>query len=390
MLTFSNSSMLMSVLFSNILLMVLYFIFRNTKLMMDIGYKLLVLFITITVLRLLFPFEIAYSTNIYFPQDLSNLIICFKTDFIRIGNHSLSIWHISLMIWAAGSAITMIRYLLRRHSFHAMILSLGTDISAEEPYHSLLDAVCQKHDKKNLFHIVKLYGITSPMITGIRRPYILIPEDFDADIQDMYYIFSHEAAHFFHHDLLLKLFSEFLCILYWWNPFVVLLKRQIATMLELRIDLQITNSPDPQERINYLNCLIRAARAEASVSTFAETAISFCNTNESLLTQRFSIIMNAPRKKADQRKQLLFSLFIIGLYIISIVFIFEPFFIPEDIEGFWARPDNAYLIENPDGTYDFYCDNEYKSTLPRVDDSMADLTIYQYDAKQAGPPHICP
>lgn len=54
MLTFSNSSMLMSLLFSNILLMILYLIFRNTEVMIDIGYKLLVLFIAVTALRFLF------------------------------------------------------------------------------------------------------------------------------------------------------------------------------------------------------------------------------------------------------------------------------------------------------------------------------------------------
>lgn len=384
MLTFSNSSMLMSLLFSNILLIILHCIFRNKKFMMDIGYKLLVSFIIITVLRFLFPFEIAYSTNINLPSTLSHIIICFKDPFINIGHYTLSIWHIFLIIWAVGSCIAMIRCLLSYRSFHRMILSLGTDITSEEPFESIMGKICQKYNKKNPFHIVKLYGITSPMITGIRNPYILIPEDFDVEVQDMYYILSHEAAHFFHHDLLLKFFSEFLCILYWWNPFVVLLKRQIATMLELRIDLQITNSSDPQDQINYLNCLINAAKAASFNPVSAESAISFCNTNESLLTQRFFIIMNGSQKKRNRRKQLLFSFFFVGLFFFSIFFIFEPYCISSEAleEGFLATPDNSYLIKNPNGTYDFYYNDIYQSTLSRVDDSLLGLPIYKREELQ--------
>ena len=41
MLAFSLSSTLMTVLFSNALIIFLYFIFRNTDFMMELGYRLL-------------------------------------------------------------------------------------------------------------------------------------------------------------------------------------------------------------------------------------------------------------------------------------------------------------------------------------------------------------
>ncbi len=378
MLTFSSSSVLMSILFSNIMLVILYFIFRNSRIMMDIGYKLLVLFIGITILRFLFPFEIPYSTNILFPEKLSDiLILCFKETLINAGSLSLSGFQILLVIWTAGSCIAMLRYLLSCRSFHKTIKTKGIDISAEEPYHSLLEEICRKSGKKNRFHVINLSSIPSPMITGIRKPYILIPENFDMKEQDLYYILSHETAHFFHHDLLLKFFSELLGILYWWNPFMMLLKRQIATMLELRIDLEITDSPDLQNRVNYLDCLLNAAKAGTSPAP----AISFCSNGESLLTQRFSIIMNSPQKKTSRKKQVLLSLFMVGLYFFSVFFIFEPSgSIPPEVEAetYEISPENSYLVENPNGTYDFYHNDTYRSTISHIDETFLNLPVYKY------------
>lgn len=378
MLTFSNSSMLMSLLFSNILLMILYLIFRNTEVMIDIGYKLLVLFIAVTALRFLFPFEFVYSTNINLPSTLSRIMIGFKKPIFAIGNFPLSPWRIFLVIWIVGICIALIRCILSYRSFHKTVKTLGTDISSKEPYCSLLQEICQKYRKKNRFHIITLRGITSPMIMGIRSPYILIPEDFDVKSQDMYYILCHEASHFFHHDLLLKLFSELLCIIYWWNPFITLLKRQIATMLELRVDLQITNSQDPQDRIDYLSCLINAAKAGDSVPA-PSFAISFCNTSESLLIRRFSIMIKSSQRKANRGKQLGFSVLIIGIYFFSVLFIFEPFYMPPEINEatYFPTSDNAYLIENTDGTFDFYYNDSYKATLSQMDEFLSDLPIYK-------------
>lgn len=382
MLTFSSSSVLMSIFFSNILLVILYFIFRDSRFMMDIGCKLLALFIAVTVLRFLFPFEIPYSTNILFPEKLSDImIVCFKDTLINAGIIHLSGFHILLLVWAAGSCVVMIRFLLACRSFHGMVKSRSTDISEKEPYHSMLEEICRKHHKKNCFHIVKLSGISSPMITGIRNPYIMIPENLEVKQRDMHYILSHEAAHYFHHDLLFKLFSDFLCILYWWNPFMAHLKRQIDTMLELRIDLHITDSTDPQERVNYLECLLNAAKAGTSAP--AAPAIPLCNTSESLLAQRFSIIMDAPQKKANRKKQILFSLLMVGLFLFSIFFIFEPSgSIPPEEGIYMVTPDDSYLVENPDGTYDFYHDDIYRSTISHIDETFLDLPVYKKEELQ--------
>lgn len=374
-MTFTNSSFLMSLLFSNVLLIQLCILFQNTKFMIDIGYRLLAVFLAITLLRFLFPFEIAFSTNILLPEILSRVIIFIKTPHIAFGRFSLSIWSTFLIIWLIGSAVTGIRLLRSYRHFNRMIQQLGTDISAEEPYESLLRQICQKRHKKNRFRIVKLPGIGSPMVTGFRNPYILLPEHTITDQQDLYYILSHEAAHIFHHDMVIKFLSQILCVIYWWNPFVKQLKKQISTMLELRVDFILTNSSDPQIRVNYLESLLRAAKMEQHTT---ESAISFCNTNESLLKQRFSMIIRQSQKQS-RWKQILLSVVFVGLYAFSIFFIFEPSYMsPENVDGsFVPTPENSYLMEMEDGIYHFYFEGDYIVDIDTISEDFADLPIYQ-------------
>lgn len=183
--------------------------------MIDIGYRLLALFLVITLLRFLLPFEINCSTNILLPETLSRIIIFLKTPNIVLGKFTLSVWHLFLIVWLVGSGIAFLRLLLSYHRFHQIVRQLGTDISIEEPYQSLLQQICQEHHKKCQFHIVKLPGISSPMVTGIHKPYILFPENLNAGSQDLYYILSHEASHIFHHDMIIKFLAQLLCVIYW-------------------------------------------------------------------------------------------------------------------------------------------------------------------------------
>ncbi len=64
MLYYSFSTVLMTILASNFLIILISLCFQNDKLMVTIGYKLLAVFAIFTLLRLLLPFEFPFSNNI--------------------------------------------------------------------------------------------------------------------------------------------------------------------------------------------------------------------------------------------------------------------------------------------------------------------------------------
>src|SRR5699024_295739 len=103
-------------------------------------------------------------------------------------------------------------------------------------YYELLSQICEERGKKNNFRIVLFPDIQIPMYFHYKKPYIIMPQNFDCSQEDLYFILSHEMNHHFHHDLMIKYFVTILSILYWWTPFCRFLKKECDAILEMRID----------------------------------------------------------------------------------------------------------------------------------------------------------
>lgn len=411
---FSLSSVLMSVLFSNIMLIILYFVFRNTDFMIRIGNKLLTLFLAITVLRFLFPLELPISRNILLPEWISRFLIFVKSPLFTIRGFQISIWRILLAVWIAGVIIGVIR-LIRSYAEYCHRFSLRCeDVTEKEPYSSTIRKICKERKRKNHFRICLVDLESIPMIHGLSKPIIHIPAQLKLTDRELYYVLSHEAAHYFHGDLWQKLLLKLLCVAYWWNPFVYLLDDSFETLLEMRVDSHIIRSTDKQYSGEYLQCLIDIAKSEVVPEDTPEhkewpcyeissNHDSFSNDEflhsvgivswrqrfsikprDPVLVQRFQMVV-ANRTRKLNWIQILCLVLITGLYTFSMFFIFEPHYMPPDVlddiyapgeEISVAMPDNSYLIVNPSGGYDLYIDGEYMETVPEVDEYMSDIKIY--------------
>lgn len=378
MFEFSMSSLLMSVLFSNVLLILLYGIFRNTDFMMDIGHQLLAFFLGATLIRFLFPFELPFSVRLIMPEGISRIGVLINKARFPIGTKVFSIWHLFLLLWAVGCIIGICLFIRACKCFQRSVRVLGVDITNKEPCHTTLEQICIERKQVNNFRVVTMPTICSPMITGLFHPVIMIPHNLSLDPKEWNFILSHETAHYYHHDLWLKLLTQLLCILYWWNPLIYAFRRQVSTMLELRTDRYVTAFSDPLEKFYYMKCLSYIMKHETS--TLAPLSISFCITRESRLLQRFHMIGDSEGHKHNRRKQLLISFIIIGLYLFSTFFIFEPHYTSPKVaeSSYMLSNDNAYFIVNPNGGYDLYVEDQFTQTFYNpIDEIFHDLNIYQ-------------
>ena len=413
---FSLSSVLMSVLFSNIMLIILYFVFRNTDFMIRIGNKLLTLFLAITVLRFLFPLELPISRNILLPELISRFLIFVKSPLFTIRGFQISIWRMVLAVWAVGGIIGIIR-LIRSYTGYCHGFSLRCeDVTEKEPYSSTIRKICKERKRKNHFRICLVDLESVPMIHGLLKPIIHIPAQLKLTDRELYYVLSHEAAHYFHGDLWQKLLLKLLCVAYWWNPFVYLLEDSFETLLEMRVDSHIIRSTDKEYRYEYLQCLINIANSGIAPEDAQESAewpcyeitsdpgtSSNCGTlseafdatgqakrgfsikpRDPILVQRFQMMIANCTRRLNWI-QLLCLVLITGLYTFSILFIFEPHYMSPDAlndalvpngEVLPAMPNNSYMIVNPNGGYDLYIDGKYMETFPDVDEYMSDIKIY--------------
>ena len=176
--------------------------------------------------------------------------------------------------------------------------------------------------------ILKVDSIEDPFIVGIKNPYIIIP---NIDEETKKIVLLHEVGHYIKRDLFLKCFFEILCLLYWWNPLVYIVRYYFSNILEIRNDLIVCNELSEIEKIHYVEILLKMSRTKALKR---RGTLSFFN--GSFLKIRISSILNEEQKKQVNIKLFFFLIAIIlsGTIVIEPVAdlkLHAPYFEEDDI-----------------------------------------------------------
>ena len=150
------------------------------------------------LIRMLLPWNFHFAANVE-----SHKILPFLFDLLRVKILSVEFLTILVIIFCFGSCLRLALYFYKlvryRHLLHQLdplddirILRIFSDILEE--YH------CTKQ-----ILIYQVPGLSSPAISGLIHPVILLPDREYSD-QDLRFIFMHELNHYLHNDLW-KIFS---------------------------------------------------------------------------------------------------------------------------------------------------------------------------------------
>lgn len=381
MLHYSFSTVLMAVLTSNLIIIAIAICFRSSKILLSVGYKLLAVFLIFTLIRFAFPFEInktfalGIARNIVLPEFLSIIPAYFRKVLVEPFGFEISLWTLFEVIWIVGIIIQTIRYLHKLYDFEYFVSCWSEDVTEEEPYRSCLAEVCGS--RKNNFRILKLPGIPSPCLYGIRRPRILIPANMKITDKDLYYVLRHEVSHHYHHDLMIKRVVSILCMLYWWNPICSMFQKQVNTLLEMRIDDSLVQN-DPNVSREYLSVLIHIVESMDDRSKDPNNFIvSLSQKNTSALTQRFEMVCNR-KPHANRLMSICLLAVIIAMYMGSYLVTFESryFIESEKVEDTAYLANSMYAILKDDGTYDIYFGNIFIENIETLQNYYTDIPIY--------------
>ena len=381
MLYYSFSTVLMAVLTSNLIIIVIAICFRSNKILLSVGYKLLAVFLIFTLIRFAFPFEIektfdlGIGRNIILPESLSVVISYFLRVLVKPFGLKISLWTLFEVIWVVGIVFQVIRYLRKLYEYEYFVSCWSEDITEEEPYRSCLSEACD--GRKNNFQILKLPGIPSPCLYGIRRPRILIPADMEISNKDLYYVLRHEVSHHYHHDLVIKRIVSILCMLYWWNPVCSVFQKQVNTLLEIRIDDSLVQNDHNVSR-EYLSALIHIVESMDSSSKDPNNFIvSLSQKNSTALTQRFEMVCNKkPRTNILMSVGLLAV--ITAMYLGSYLITFENLYLIEGerVGDTADLMDSMHAVLKDDGTYDIYYGDFFIENVETLKNYEPDIPIY--------------
>ena len=320
--------------------------------------------------RFLMPFEFPFTVTVGITKVWPHIYLFFRRTVFESSDVTIYLYQGLFAAWAAGSVFLLLRLYLKSIRFKKTVLSLP---DAENPLViSALDEVNQRYKHPRPVRIAVSSDInTAPYITGILSPTVVLP-DIEWNSQELSFVLGHELTHYYNHHLHIKLVCEVITLLYFWNPFVYLLKKQIFRLLELETDSLFTASMNEEKRLAYAECMLNMSRLQY-LSPGLGT--SFATHGESNLHQRIQMLLEDGKNK-KKFPAFLLSAFALLVFLLNFVFVFESSYTPPDIQAttITLNEKNAYLIHRGD-EYDVYYEGEYLISVPEIFDES--IPVYE-------------
>lgn len=377
----SFTTILNTLFFSTIAIVLFSFMIDRARVISEKSFLFISFIIIMIMLRMFMPCEILWvQHNVYLTKVYPSVYIFFTRPFLNFLGKEWSVLSVLTIISLTGSIIYTI-YFFRSYLkvFHTL---KRYGITENEMIRGLFHKINREWRKNKDFQIVQSDEITTPFIFGLRKPIIALP-DISLSEAEWYYVLCHEMAHYYHGDLLIRLVCEVLHIVYWWNPFIYLLRRRLIVFQERHIDVVITSGLDEARKMDYLSCLIKVARLQGAVHS--DNWIAEFNHNTELQDRIKRFLDSQEERAAGKRHrtvniQIIFLLVIFTL-IFSNLITFEPYHIPEEIlhNYFMMNNENSYLILNEEGKYEVYLNDEYKCTVTQIFDDT--LSVYNREGE---------
>lgn len=246
---FSLASLITILFIINMSVIFLWFFLKSHRRIMQINLSIMLLGILLVVLRLLVPMEFSFQQTIREKNILPSIFLILYTPVLESVITGIYVYHIILLVWGLGILFFSIKNLLCYIRF-LYLMNREEDI-CDKKVKNTIKKIEDIYRKSSNFKIIMTSKVSVPMYFGLLRPLIILPK-IELSDQELYYILGHEATHYYNNDLWIKLFVEFISIVYWWNPFVFILKHEVDKILEIRVDKAVTKTFNESEKINYL------------------------------------------------------------------------------------------------------------------------------------------
>lgn len=356
----------------SLLAFVLSVLLKNNRLLARNWTRYFTIIASIVMLRLLFPVEFGFEKSIYIMNVFPAIRAFFYVVLLDIRGINICIIHLLLTIWLGGAVVRLIRLLAESFQFKR-VLCENEVLCVPEAVQAFEEL---GRRKKTRFRLLQTSLVTSPMLTGLIHPIIVLPAR-HLSKDEWTYILQHEITHHEHHDLWIKLFCEIMCAVYWWNPLMRTLRMQLSRALEIHNDSQVTRHMDEAKKIEYLECILKIAQTQPNLPRYSN-ALGLISFNYSTLKQRFNFVLH--QKPAPSRPLTTFFVLACAMAVVALSFSFvlEPDYPDVKIEGCVSlTPENAFYVAEEDGTYSVYADGDFWDFATAAElERLPDLPIY--------------
>ncbi len=382
-------SLFMSVLFSTIFILIIH-VFRNKEFFLrSFGIHTVLLLYGICTFRLCFSIETPMTVPVNL-NEFSRVFEVVKSEKAAIGGVSFSILELLGWVWFIGVIITLVVF-LGKYFFGLYLLSRYTE-NRDPLADQMLQAIQEENPGGPVVSVCICPKVDIPMGVGLWHKHIALPAEKFTE-EELYYILKHEYTHICNRDLLVKMLSCLFCCVFWWNPVVYLLRKDISQILEIQCDMAATRGFSKKDILGYLGIIFhllskkeKASKKSSASPKAAAQLFSFNRkANERDILTRFTMLTKPVQKTAKVYQSLLLALTLLIL-VASYSFVLQPYYEPPkeeictDTSVRQFDLSEAYVLKQKDGSFILVLENgeEY----PISTDSVEAFIIEGFQLKE--------
>lgn len=202
---------------------------------------------------------------------------------------------ILLVIWIIGAVTAAARMISRQYHFARSVRRLGKP--AGEVAQTVYQLVCMDMEIPAYADIYMLPMISTPMMTGLFHPCILLPNE-DYSSEELRLIFKHELTHYLRGDLWCKLLWMCCTALHWFNPLMLKFVQQMEQDCEMACDETVLRGESEETAAAYCNTILdtamRRCRARRQNTLLAT---NFSSSKENLRSRIYSILFRRNKRR---------------------------------------------------------------------------------------------
>lgn len=248
----------------------LLFLLLKGKLIKRYGFRIIYTMSLIMAIRLIIPYSIQLP-------DTPKLNITLP-------------WYLPL-IWITGVVVCAIYQSGKYIYMKRKIISYSRSVS-DESVLKQYEAVKSGLFIDNDIPLIVSAKVSSPMLLGIIKPYIVLPRHIFSD-EETEMVLRHELMHYKSKDSFKKLFFAVVAVLQWFNPFIWLLMKEVCRSLECICDEAVTKNADNLYKKNYCYMLLKTGAQNQT-----PTAIVNNFSTKEMLKMRINNVFESKRKKS--------------------------------------------------------------------------------------------
>jgi beta-lactamase regulating signal transducer with metallopeptidase domain len=180
----------------------------------------------------------------------------------------------------------------------------------------LFQIVCTELGIKRKIGIKGSSIVPTPMLLGVFRPSVILPEQEYSEIE-LRYIFMHELMHQKRSDLILRWMVTFVKAIHWFNPLVYFMGREINQSCELSCDEAVVSRLSQDETNLYGKTILEVLERSIGMNNSAFST-SMCEKNKNRMRSRMLAILNFKKPNIYTS---IFAAIMVGLIILSGLFL---------------------------------------------------------------------